>query len=186
MSSEDLKILPRQLGGIAARLTGDADLQKDILQEMSVHWLRIQRDAPGHTAAWFLKSCEFHARNYLKLGRSVDSRRRACNLVSLDTGLMPSNEDLTFCGAATSPLDHQSELVIQDILDLVASKLSKKEKTVFNLLMRGYGIREAARQLGVSHPAVIKHRNKIAHITRVILDEPSGFPPAMTSAQGVH
>ncbi len=63
----------RQLRGVAAKLSADTELQKDLLQEMFIHLVRIEAELPGHTPSWYIKSCEFHARNYLKHGRSVDS-----------------------------------------------------------------------------------------------------------------
>jgi hypothetical protein len=39
--------------------------------------------------------------------------------------------------------------------------------------MQGCGVREAGRRLGMTHPAIIKHRRKIAHIAREILQQPA-------------
>ena len=47
------------------------------MQEMFVHLVQVQTAEAGQTLSWYLKSCEFHARNYLKLGRSIDSLKRA-------------------------------------------------------------------------------------------------------------
>src|ERR1017187_5858847 len=66
----------RQLHGIAVKLTADPDIQKDLMQEMFVHLVRIQTAEAGQTLSWYLKSCEFHARNYLKLGPSIDPVKR--------------------------------------------------------------------------------------------------------------
>src|ERR1039457_1172266 len=74
----------RQLHGIAGKLTADPDLQKDLMQEMFVHLVRIQTAEAGQMLSWYLKSCEFHACNYLKFGRSIDSLKRAGNGVPYD------------------------------------------------------------------------------------------------------
>ncbi len=66
----------RQLQGIAAKLTADPDLQKSLMQEMFVHLVRIQTAEAGQPLSWYLKSCEFHARNYLKVGPGVDLVKR--------------------------------------------------------------------------------------------------------------
>jgi hypothetical protein len=37
--------------------------------------------------------------------------------------------------------------------------------------MKGCGVRETGREVGITHPAVIKHRKKIARVARVLLQE---------------
>jgi len=48
--TEDHPIV-KQLRGIAVRLTRDSDLQKDLMQEMSVHLVRKESDRPGRRPA---------------------------------------------------------------------------------------------------------------------------------------
>src|ERR1035438_340362 len=72
----------RQLHGIAEKLTADPDLQKDLMQEMFVHLVRIQTAEAGQALSWYLKSCEFHARNYLKPGRRIDSLKRSAHALT--------------------------------------------------------------------------------------------------------
>ena len=161
----------RQLRGVAAKLTGNAELQKDLLQEMFIHLVRVEVELPGHTSSWYIKSCEFHARNYLKHGRSVDSLKRAKNLIPLG---QPSddNEGHVFCFfEAVDPLDALGEVMTNDIVDLVVPHLNETQREILHLLMKGLGVREIARELGVTHPAVIKHRRKIARIADDFIHE---------------
>jgi transposase-like protein len=37
--------------------------------------------------------------------------------------------------------------------------------------MKGCGVRETGREVGITHPAVIKHRKKIARVARELLQE---------------
>jgi len=159
------------LRGVAAKLTGDAELQKDLLQEMFVHLVRVEVELPGHTPSWYIKSCEFQARNYLKLGRSVDSLKRACNLVRLGQS-HDDTDGYVFCVVdAVDPLDGFAEVMINDIVRMVVPHLSEAQQEILFLLLKGMGVREIARELGITHPAVIKHRRKIARLMSSFMDE---------------
>jgi DNA-directed RNA polymerase specialized sigma24 family protein len=163
---EDHRIV-KQLRWVAVKLTGDFDLQKDLMQEMFIHLVRAEAELPGHTTSWYIKSCEFRARDYLKGGRSVDSIKRCGNLVPLH----PSNDDdnLCVCRDAPDPIDLHSELITRDIVDLLIPRLTEMQQQILFFLMHGFGVREIARELRVSHPAVIKHRKKIARSASAVL-----------------
>jgi len=160
-----------QLRGVACKLTSDHELQKDLMQEMFVHLIRVQSQQPQQTQSWYIKSCEFHVRNHLKIGRSIDSPKRARNGVPLyqtadDHDLQP-NESVH----PVDPFDLQGELSTNDILTQLRPRLTKMQLEILFLLMKGLGVREAGRVLGITHPAVIKHRKKIALIAREIIEE---------------
>ena len=157
----------RKLRGVAVKLTNDAELQKDLLQEMAIHLHNVLTKLPGRTQSWYIKSCEFHARNYLKLGRSVDSRKRRYNLIPFDLLTKASAE----IGMFAEDSDSRPGLIAQDLMEHIIPKLSERQKKVLSLLMDGCGVREAGRKLGISHPAVIKHRNRIARIARTVITD---------------
>jgi len=165
----------KQLHGIASKLTSDAELQKDLMQEMFVHLVRVQSAEAGQTPSWYMKSCEFHARNYLRLGRSIDSIKRARNGVPYEE--TPS-EDGEYGSAGTGPapmvgqLEIQGEIITNDIVNSIVPRLSNTQQQILFLLLKGCGVRETAREIGITHPAVIKHRKKIARIAREYLHEP--------------
>jgi RNA polymerase sigma factor (sigma-70 family) len=172
----------RQLRGIASRLTGDAELQKDLMQEMFVHLVRVQSVEEGHTPSWYMKSCEFHARNYLRLGRSIDSLKRVRNAVPYDEA--PPEEGQYFSNG-TSPrqavgqIEIQGEIITNDIINAIIPRLSDTQQRILSFLLKGCGVRETGREIGITHPAVIKHRRKIARIAREFLRESEGVGPAV-------
>ena len=45
----------RQLRGIAGKLTADPELQRNLMQEMFVHLVRIQTAEAGQPLSWYLK-----------------------------------------------------------------------------------------------------------------------------------
>lgn len=169
--TEDLRIV-KQLRGVAAKLTGDFDLQQDLLQEMFVHLTRVTAELPGRTSSWYVKGCEFHARDYLNRGRSIDSIKRQENLVPL--GPTDDADDSSwFNPDAVDPLDLRSELITRDILRLLLPQLTGIQQHVLFLLLHGFAVREIARELQLSHPTIIKHRKKIARTTAVLLVDAS-------------
>jgi len=165
----------KQLHGIAARLTGDLDLQKDLMQEMCIHLVQVEANRPGQTVSWYLQGCHFRARSYLDRGRSIDSIKRGNNLVLMDRGDNDGNSDLNVCPDACDPNDLLSELIARDIVDLLVPQLTDTERQILFLLMEGFGVCEIARELCVSHPVVIKHRRRIAHTTSVLLADSAGI-----------
>ena len=161
----------KQLRGVAAKLTNDVELQKDLLQEMFIHLVRIEVELPGHTTSWYIKNCEFHARNYLKHGRSVDSLKRSRNLISLGRTYEDADGHVFYVVDAVDPFDAFAEVTTNDIVELVVPQLNDTQRRILRLLLNGLGVREIAREMGVSHPAIIKHRRKIARLMSTLLDD---------------
>lgn len=163
----------KQLQGVAYKLTSDHELQKDLMQEMFVHLVQMRTREPGQTLSWYIKSCEFHARNHLKLGRSIDSHKRAKNGISLDSTSEEQGATVEHDIHAAAPIDLYGELITNDLVDLIMPHLTESQQRTLLLLMKGMGVREIARELGVTHPAIIKHRKKIARVAREFLNETS-------------
>jgi len=173
----------KQLQGIAARLTDDPQQQKNLMQEMFVHLVRVQTAEPGHALSWYLNSCEFHVRNHFKPGHGVEASRRdgysmPHGEVATDRVVVPGN-GTRFVPEPVGPIEIQGELITNDVLNLILPLLSDMRQRVLFLLMKGCGVREAARELGITHPAVIKHRKKIARIAREMLQESEGVGVAI-------
>jgi RNA polymerase sigma factor (sigma-70 family) len=175
----------KQLRGVASKLTSDPELQKDLLQEMFVHLVKVRTELPDRTTSWYIKSCEFRARNYLKHGRSVDSIKRARNCVPLGQLYDDPDGQMYYFVEAMDPVDLQGELYTKDIVDLVTLQLSDTQQQIFFLLMKGFRVREIARELHMSHPAVIKHRKKIARIANEFINDRDGCGVA-AGYSGVH
>jgi DNA-directed RNA polymerase specialized sigma24 family protein len=157
----------KQLRGVAARLTGDLELQKDLLQEMFIHLVRVEADQPGQTLSWYIQSCQFRAGKYLARGRSVDSIKRRENLVPL--GQTDDDDIFCLCLDTADPIDLHSELITRDIVDLLVPQLTDVQQQILFLLMHGFGVREIARELRVSHPTIITQRKKIARAASALL-----------------
>lgn len=164
--TEDQPTLSK-LRRVSTQLTGDADLQKDLLQEMLLHLVRVKVELPGHTSSWYVMSCRFRARNYLRQGRSVDSFKRQNNLVSLSQ--CDDDSDFRPDWVAVDSVDLRSELITRDIVDQLVPRLTDTQQRIFFLLLHGFGVCEIALELRVSHPAVVRHRKKIAGSAAALL-----------------
>src|SRR5262245_54749577 len=68
---------------VVNRMTRDAFLREDLMQEATIHFWTMKRQRPGETLSWYLQSCAFHLRHYLASGRSVDSLKRRALRVEL-------------------------------------------------------------------------------------------------------
>ncbi len=150
------------LDSIIQRMTPNKALRDDLKQEAMLHlWLTGHR-RPGQTLSWYLQSCRFHLQHYLNAGRSVDSMRRWRDQSQLDE--TSDNED----EASNSPVDSDNSVVTwvsaREIIALLKRRLSLQERAVLDRLADGLGPREIGRQLELSHPMVIRHRQKIASL----------------------
>ena len=162
----------RQLHGIAGKLTADPDLHMDLMQEMFVHLVQIQTAEPGQTLSWYLKSCEFHARTCLKPGRTIDSSKHDRNNVPCKE--VPAAGNGTAHSPATVAIEIQGELITNETANRIIPRLSEMQQQILFLLMKGCGVRETGREVGITHPAVIKHRKKIARIAHELFQESAG------------
>ena len=169
----------RQLHGIAGKLTADPDLQKSLMQEMFVHLVRIQTAEAGQPLSWYLKSCEFHARNFLKLGGNSAPGEDVPATV---------NGESRVNGAARLPMDVvieiQGERITPEIVNRIVPRLSDMQQQILFLLMKGCGVRETGREVGITHPAVIKHRRKIARVAHDLLQESADASAAVPRHNG--
>ena len=154
----------RQLNEIAVKLTVDPDIQKDLMQEMFVHLVRIQTAEAGQTLSWYLKSCEFHARNFLAFGRGIDSPAHAVGSAPIvETSPV---DNVASRVPSTVAIEIQGERITNDVVNRILPHLSDMQQEILFLLMKGCGVRETGREVGITHPAVIKHRKKIARVAR--------------------
>ena len=161
MSIDDFKTV-EQLSKIVARLTSQAHLRDDLMQEALIHLWQIQELQPGHSKSWYLQSCRFHLQHFLVSGRSVDShKRRSANVDSTLHGEAQQNpfEIDEFVESDDRILDNVS---VRDLIEAMSQRLSARELTVLHCLADGWKTCEIARHLEISHPTVIKHRRKIA------------------------
>jgi DNA-directed RNA polymerase specialized sigma24 family protein len=144
---------------IVAQVNSDVAWRDDLLQEGLLHLWRLEQERPRQRLSWYLKSCQFRLRNYMALGRSVDSWKRRHTLVSLCAQDEDELEASSLAGCEATLI---SEVSAGEIIRLLCQRLTAKQRAVLVYLADGLSSREIAPKLGISHKAVIKHRRKIA------------------------
>jgi DNA-directed RNA polymerase specialized sigma24 family protein len=159
--SGEEEALRAALAGMVRRLTSNAALRQDLLQEALVHLWLTQSRRPGQTRSWYLQSCKFHLQHYLASGRSIDSaKRRASQLYFGDS---PEDGE-GFPDEADAGNTVLTWVSAREIMSLLARHLSPSEKAVLDHLANGLGPREIGRELRISHTLVIRHRRRIASL----------------------
>jgi hypothetical protein len=172
-------LLMRGLHGIASGLTNNPDEQKSLMREMLTHFVSVRALTPGQTLGWYFRSCEGHAREYLRLERSIVPHDEFCFVSNDRTRLHPH-----LTSPLAVPIEIEGQRITNDVLDLFMPLLSDTQQQVLGLLMHGCGVREAGRRLGITHPAVIKHRKKIGRVAREFLQQPAAVGAAVAVPHG--
>ena len=151
-----------RLSKIVSKLTTSVVLREDLMQEALTHLWQKESRLPGQTKSWYLQSCKFHLQHYLQAGRSIDSGKRRKGQVHIDHD--EESGDLFAFGVTESvAFSHASE---REAVTWLWARLQPMEQIVLSQLTEGWGIRDIARQLSVSHPTVIKSRRKIAGLLK--------------------
>lgn len=147
---------------MVSKLTSSVVLREDLMQEALTHlWLEETR-VPGQTQSWYLQSCKFHLQHYLENGRSIDSGKRREGQIHIDHH--EENGELVALGVTESVA--YSQATEREMLSWLSARLTPMEQIVLERLAEGNGVREVARQVGVSHPTIIKFRRKMAGLLR--------------------
>jgi DNA-directed RNA polymerase specialized sigma24 family protein len=147
------------LRGIAKALSSNPADRDDLLQEMLIHLWQNEVTNPGQTESWYLQSCKFFGMDYLKRGRSVDSKHRSgCVLISMD-------EEISDTAPAVEPSngrDFRNQLFAGDALALLRRRLTSAQRMLLDAFASGSSVSEVSEALGCSHQYVSKERKKIA------------------------
>jgi DNA-directed RNA polymerase specialized sigma24 family protein len=146
---------------IVRRLTADASLGEDLLQEALLHLWLLEEQRPGQSRSWYLQGCKYHLQNYMSAGKSIDSPKRkqgklvfSSDFAEIDDFVSePQLEAMIF-----------AQISARDIISQLSSRLTAFEQSVLFHLAEGLRAREIAARLNVSHTTVIKHRRKIAAV----------------------
>lgn len=111
----------------------------------------------GKNDSYILQGCYYYLKNYIR-----KTQDKVC-LISMDT--YTDNEEeataeriLSFEDPKLYFEDISSKILIEEILN---DGLTKREKEVLSLCLKGLTVREIGRVLGISHVRVVKLRNRI-------------------------
>jgi DNA-directed RNA polymerase specialized sigma24 family protein len=131
--------------------------EEDLYQEMCLYLLQHYGNGLpiGINESYVIKGCEFHIQNFLRKGRPKVVFSSLDELVSPGG---PTLGEMLEDKRGPSGSRIENELTIDEIKGL---NLTDKERQVISCLLKGYTVREAANQMGISHVMVLKHRKAI-------------------------
>lgn len=152
----------KQLQAVAGKLTGDRQLQRKLLPAMLTHLVETRTRNPSRPMEWCLKSCEIYASNCLKS--------------------KPSYQPPVASERSTGSVDSLGWLAGSEVIDRLTPHLSDAQQRTLFLLMKGYGVRDVARDLGLTEVAVLRHRQRIERVARQLIEGSVGF--GMSSGAG--
>ena len=130
---------------------------EDLFQEMCLFlWNNYSQGMPiGINEAYVKKACEFHILNYLRKGRPK------ALVISIDEIVTPGGlklEEVLEDKRIGRLTDAGQNIGIEDVKN---AGLTDNEKKVFSMLLEGKTVREAAKEMGISHVMVLKYKKKI-------------------------
>jgi len=131
--------------------------EEDLYQEMCLYlWQNYSQGLPiGINEAYVIKGCEFHIQNFLRKGRP---KAKFSSLEQLISDRGQTLGDILEDKKSDFRSSIGDKVTVDEIRDI---GLSKKEQSVFSCLLKGLTVREAAKELGISHVMVIKYKKKI-------------------------
>jgi len=151
---------------VVSKLSADAYLRKDLIQEALIQLWHLQSQCPGQHSSWYLQSCQFHLQNYLRRGRSIDSWKRRHKQLR---ALAADSDDPSEQGEVTEPLSQTqsgeailSAVCARDLMALLSKWLDPLDRLILEQLADGLSVREIGAELNLSHTSVVNRRRKIA------------------------
>lgn len=164
--------LDRQL----ARISPDYETREDLRQVALVRISELELANPGQTRSWFLQSAIYHAFNWLRLGRSVDSIKRSGGRRGLTDEPDPTDPDSFVIEPDGATVE---SLSADDSARVLSEHLERRDRCILAYFLNGYGAAQVARKLRISHQAVSKHRKLIARAAAQLGILPSNPPRAL-------
>jgi len=131
--------------------------EEDLYQEMCLYlWEKYSSGLPiGINQAYVIKGCEFHIQNFLRKGRPK------AKITSLEKLISPRGQTL-----GDILKDEKADFIPGIDYNLTIDEingigLTDKEKSVLSYLIKGYTVREIAKEMGVSHVMILKHKKNV-------------------------
>ena len=175
MNFFDAPATPYSLRRLVTNLSPNRLWHEDLVQEALIHLWRQECACPGMSWTWYLRSCEYHLRNCLRWGRSLDSlkRRRRKEATPIETHCLPERAGDAAGWEAFIDTSAQGTVVEQvaarDLVSNLIPCLTHPERRVLHCLLRELSARETARALKVSHTLVNRRKQRITTVFKSLL-----------------
>lgn len=131
--------------------------EEDLYQEMCLYlWQYYKNGLPiGINESYAIKGCEFHIQNFLRKGRPKVILSSIDELISSD-GLTLG--DILEDKKENFSSKMENKITIDEIKSI---GLTEREQSVLSRLLKGYTVREIAKEMEISHVMVIKYKKRI-------------------------
>jgi len=165
--TETVEKLEANLRKIAGDVTDNRADQDDLLQEGWLYLWKNREKLENKTISYVLTGCYFRFIDYLKQGRSIDSKSREnLTVISLHWTSDEGQEPL-ICIIPSRVEDATQTLIARDLRERIRKHLNTKLKETYDLLLKGYTLGEIAKELNLTHEAIRLRLKKIRRIGKV-------------------
>jgi len=170
--AEMLKNLETKMRGIACKITDNGTDQNDLIQEMRLYLWENREKLKDKTESYLLRACYFQAMHFINQGKSIDSKSRKdfiiCSLDYKDNGNGEKGV-IPISNLISVTEGFPNELIAKDLEQKIRERLSQRLKKTYNLLLRGWTLREIAREENLTYEAIRMRVKKIREIARTYL-----------------
>ncbi|MEA1963830.1 MAG: sigma-70 family RNA polymerase sigma factor [Candidatus Aerophobetes bacterium] len=160
------KLRPR-LKAIAFNLTNNRAEQEDLVQEMQIFLWENKKKIKNKTLSYILRGCYLWGKDYLKQGKSIDSKKRG-SVTVMSIYSINKGEEIAFNIPDRSP-DPYKIVITEDLKKIIGKRMDSKLKETYELLLEEYTLGEIAEKLSLSYEAVRLRVRKIRRISRDFL-----------------
>jgi len=159
--TETVEKLETKLRRIAHNITDNKADQDDLLQEGWLYLWKNREKLENKTISYILTGCYFQFIDYLKQGRSIDSKvRENVTVISLYY-VNDEGQALLVSSIPSRVEDAKDALIAKDLEEQIRKRLNAKLKETYDLLLEGYTLGETAKKLDLTHEAVRLRVKKI-------------------------
>ena len=173
--TETVEKLETKLRKIAGNVTDNRADQADLLQEGWLYLWKNREKLENKTISYLLTGCYFRFVDYLKQGRSIDSKvRKNVTVISLyyisDEGQAPLVSIIP-----SRVEDVKDALIAKDLEDQIRKCLNTKLRETYGLLLKRHTLGEIAKELNLTHEGVRLRVKKIRKVTTEFLEKNLDF-----------
>lgn len=165
--AEMLKKLEIKMRGIACKITDNKTDQDDLMQEMRLYLWENREKLKNKTESYLLKACYFQAMHFINQGKSIDSKSRKDFIIySLDykDNGNGGKEEIFISNSVTEGF--LNKLIAKDLKQKIRDCLNRRYKKTYDLLLRGWTLREIATEENLTYEAIRMRVKKIREVAK--------------------
>ncbi len=164
--TETVEKLKAKLRKIAGNVTNNRADQDDLLQEGWLYLWKNREKLENKTISYLLTGCYFRFIDYLKQGRSIDSKSRE-NITVISLYYISDEGQAPLVSIIPSRVeDVKDALIAKDLEEQIRNRLNTKLKETYDLLLEGHTLGGIAKRFNLTHEAIRLRVKKIRKIAK--------------------